>query len=149
MNTPINLPLSKSPHKAETSQANYKRIMPRLIAGLVLGLALTALALFNRSNGQPQAEDITAVSYNNALEMQYAQPWLDEQNKPVIPYSNALEMQYAQPWLDAQAETDIPYSNALEMQYAQPWLDAQKSLDCPSRLDLFYACQNGWKPNGN
>ena len=150
MNTPTNLTLSKSPNKAKSFQANSKRIISRLMAGLVLVLALAALVLFNRSNGnETQAEEILpVVSYNNTLEMQYAQPWLEGQNKSVIPYGNALDMQYAQPWLDTQAEADIPYSNALEMQYAQPWLDAQKSLDCHSRLDLFYACQNGLKPNG-
>lgn len=144
MNTPTNLTLSKSPNKAKSFQANSKRIISRLMAGLVLVLAL-ALVLFYHSHGnETQAEEnLPVVSYNNTLEMQYAQPWLEGQNKSVDPYSNALEMQYAQPWLDTQAEADIPYSNALEMQYAQPWLDAQKSLDCPSRLDLFYLCQNG------
>lgn len=152
MKTQIDLTLSKSPGKAKASQANHKPIISRFLAGLTLVLALVALLIFNRSNGNQAAETeeiLPAVSFNNALEMQYAQPWLGGQNKAANQYSNALEMQYAQPWLDAQDEVATPFSNALEIQYAQPWLDAQESLDCHSRLDLFYACQNGSKSNGN
>lgn len=97
------------------------------------------------------AQKHTAViPYSDALAMQYAQPWLDAQKRTaVIPYSDALAMQYAQPWLDSQKgepDTRIEYSNALAMMYAQPWLDQQKVTGCNGRLDLFYACQHGYRP---
>jgi len=76
------------------------------------------------------------------------------QSDPARPYSNALEMQYARPWLTAQSKPAAPYSNAMELQYAQPWLDAQKKLivvtgnpeaapDCQSSMEMLYACKYG------
>jgi hypothetical protein len=168
MNTPTHSTHTKGTRPAKAFQASPQRLVTFLLVGLtlVLFLAVDLIATLTNSNRTTGTEEKpVAVSYSNALEMQYAQPWLDTQNKgtipfsnaievqyaqpwldaqnkAAIPFSNALEMQYAQPWLDAQDKAAIPYGNALEMQYAKPWLDAQKLLDCHSRLDLFYACQN-------
>lgn len=67
------------------------------------------------------------------------------ENNPSVAYGNALEMQYAQPWLDAQQKSIVAYGNALELQYAQPWIDAQQQIlsNCHSSLEMLYACQYG------
>jgi hypothetical protein len=98
----------------------------------------------------------STVSHGDAMAMQYAQPWLDRQlaqGVSSISYGNALAMHYAQPWLDrqlAQSVSSISHSTtlgrALAMQYAQPWLDAHKDKICNGRLDLMYACANGYQP---
>jgi hypothetical protein len=72
-------------------------------------------------------------------------------NVTTVPYSSALEMQYAQPWLDKQSVEAVPsaaYSEALALFYAQPWLEAGRTNSCNGRLDLIYACQYGnWQPH--
>jgi len=74
-------------------------------------------------------------------------PAVAAENHPAVPYSNALEMQYARPWLEAQSNKSLAtYGNALE-QYARPWLDkAEQSipLNCSSSMELLYACKNGF-----
>ena len=115
------------------------------------------MAVYIANRSAAAREDITAVPYSNALEMQYARPWLEAQNRPVVEYSNALELQYAQPWLDAQNKPVVRYGNALELQYAQPWLDKvehpvvvtgntqeQLPLQCSSSMEMLYACMNGF-----
>lgn len=76
------------------------------------------------------------------------------ESNPSVLFSNALEMQYAQPWLDAQNKLGIAYSNALELQYAQPWLQKAKQsiaaaghempVDCNVNLEMLYACKYGY-----
>ena len=67
------------------------------------------------------------------------------ENNLAVPYSNVLELQYAQPWLDVQNKPTVSFGNALELQYAQPWLEAQQQilLNCHRSLDMLYACQYG------
>jgi hypothetical protein len=122
-----------------------------------IGLALVMLVAFAVSivNRQTAAtQNHSPLPYSNALEMQYAQPWLTAQNKPVIAYSNALELQYAQPWLEAQKKPVVFYGNALELQYAQPWLTPSVIVDnsqeeivrnCNSSLEMLYACKYGYR----
>ena len=123
------------------------------IMTIVLALVAVAVIAIYIANRPVVAADNLAVPYSNALELQYARPWLEAQNKPVVEYGNALELQYAQPWLEAQNKPVVAYGNALELQYAQPWLDAaqrlvavtssaqeQNPLDCGSNLEMFYAC---------
>ncbi len=128
MKTPTNSIIVQGITSVKAFPANYPRIISFLLVGLTLGLALTIANTINLSKeNQFGAEDLPmAVSHNNALEMQYAQPWIEGQSK-VVP----------------------SFSNALEMQYAQPWLKAQKPPVCHNRLDLFYACQNGLDLNGS
>ena len=127
------------------------------IMTIVLALVAVAVIAAYMANRPVVAENSPAVLYSNALEMQYARPWLEAQNKPAVEYSNALELQYARPWLEAQNKPVVVYSNALELQYAQPWLDAaqrlvavtgsaqeQNPLDCGSNLEMFYACKYGY-----
>ena len=81
-------------------------------------------------------------------------PAVVTENNRARPYGNSLEMQYAQPWLDAQDKTVAAYSNALELKYAQPWLQgtnlsivvtgSETSLDCHSSLETLYACKYGY-----
>lgn len=97
-----------------------------IILTLVTAVA-TAVFIANRS--AVAAEDNLAVPYSNALEMQYARPWLEAQNKPVLTYGNALELQYAQPWLD-KAEQSI--------------VAQQIPLDCSSSMEMLYACKFGF-----
>jgi hypothetical protein len=131
---------------------------------------VTAVAITSAVTSQQVAETSPAVAYSNALELQYAQPWIDAQNKSAVAFGNALEMQYAQPFIDAQNRPAVAYSNSLEMQYAQPWLVTESEavaygnalemqyaqpwiqnadlsiavtggLDCHSSLEMLYACQ--------
>ncbi len=104
-----------------------------LVAAVVIGAFI--------ANRSAVAANTLAVPYSNALELQYAKPWLEAQNKPVVAFSNAMEMQYAQPWLEAQPKTAIAYSNALELQYARPWLEAQNRpmISYGNALELQYA----------
>jgi len=82
------------------------------------------------------------------------QPVIVAKNTSPIPFSHALEMQYAQPWLDTQNTPVITYGNALELQYAQPWLQKAKlsiaatgrelPIDCNVNLEMLYACKYGY-----
>jgi len=142
-------------HSAEVISRQTNRHRPALFLITIILLAALVITLITvQSRNSQAAESASAqpVVYSNALEMQYAQPWLDNAQAaaPLVAYSNALEMQYAQPWLDKQKVEVAPaaqYSHALEMQYAQPWLDKQQSQNCNGRLDEMYACQYGnWQP---
>lgn len=127
-----------------------------IIAIIVALVAAAALAISTLNRPAAASENHSVVQYSNALELQYARPWLEAQNKSEVVYSNALEMQYAQPWLDAQNKSQVTYSNALEMQYAQPWLDKaqqgiavtgnaqQVPLNCSSSMEMLYACKFGF-----
>lgn len=156
---------------ANSAPDNQKRILPLLLATLVVGLVLAVAIGFTRANESQAARPAdsgSALTYSNALEMMYARPYLEAQNKTSVQWGNALELQYARPYLEAQKKSvarsisllelqyarpyleaqnkaSIQWGNALEMQYARPWLDRQKSPACPSRLDLFYACRNRLK----
>ena len=136
-------------HAPEIPDLNRRQLFKFAGAvALVMFLAYAVTGLWAAANGTARINQSAAVPYSNALEMQYAQPWLSGAVREAavnVPYSNPLEMQYAQPWLNVQeAAVNVPYSNALEMQYAQPWLNVQKAAEsCPAGLDFFYACQNG------
>jgi hypothetical protein len=128
-----------------------------ILTALLTLVATIAVAVYIAIRPAVVTEGSRAVPYSNALEMQYARPWLEAQNKPVVIYGNALELQYAQPWLDAQNKPVVTYGNALEMQYAQPWLDKaerpivvtgntqeQLPLNCFGSMEMLYACKNGY-----
>jgi hypothetical protein len=145
-------PKKKADRTTPTNQFQNPVIVT-IILTLVAAIAV-AVFIVNRSVGA--AKNNPAIPYSNALEMQYARPWLEAQNKPAVTYGNALEMQYAQPWLKAQNKPVVAYSNALEMQYAQPWLDKAQSaivvtgtaqeqipLNCSSTIEMLYACKYG------
>jgi len=124
--------------------------------------------LFAQRWMESQALNKPVVKYGNAMEMQYAQPWILAANKPVVEYGNDMELLYAQPWLDAQAQAQsksvIAYGNNMEMQYAQPWLDkmsgipvtggnpavtrvfatAEIPLNCNFSIEMLYACKYGF-----
>ena len=128
-----------------------------IVTIIVVLVTTVAVAAYIASRSAVAAEKGLAVAYSNALEMQYARPWLEPQNKPAVAYSNALELQYARPWLDVQNKPAVVYSNALELQYAQPWLDKaerlivvtgnaqeQIPLHCSSSMEMLYACKSGY-----
>jgi hypothetical protein len=105
------------------------------VVTIILVLVSTvAIAVYIRSQPAVAAENNLAVPYSNALEMQYARPWLEAQNKPVAAYSNALELQYAQPWLDKAGRLIAVTGNAQK----------QVSLNCSSSMELLYACKYGY-----
>ena len=146
-------------HPEEKLQRTARKspVQGTTIKVIVLALITVAAIAIYMANQSVVAANNPAVPYSNALELQYARPWLEAQNKPAVEYGNALELQYARPWLEAQSKSAVEYGNALEMQYAQPWLDeaqqlvavtgsAQKlhELDCGSSLEMFYACQYGY-----
>jgi len=99
---------------------------PAIVTIILTLVAAIAVAVFITNRPVGAAKNNPAVPYSNALEMQYARPWLESQNKPVVTYGNALELQYARPWLDAENNPITTFGNALELKYAQPWLEVQK-----------------------
>ena len=137
--------------------AAHNDLFPKIAILIITFMLVTALAtaVYIDRQSVAAAENNLAVPYGNALEMQYARPWLEAQSKPVVAYSNALELQYARPWLQAQKQPAVVYSNALELQYAQPWLDKsarsiaahanqdQIPLRCSSSMEMLYACKYG------
>ena len=59
-----------------------------------------AIAIYIANRPVAAAESNPSVPYSNALEMQYARPWLEAQNKPVVSYGNALELEMPNPgWI--------------------------------------------------
>lgn len=113
-----------------------------LLTGVILFTITTYLSKEGRTLEVNRDE---VVVYGDALEMQYARPWIDRDEaaaSPAVPFSDALAMQYAQPWRDA---VPVVYGDALAMQYAQPWLKAEVTKSCFGRLDMIYACQNGYR----
>lgn len=117
-------------HSAEVMSRQTNRHRPALFVITIILLAALVITLITvQSRNSQAAESASAqpVVYSNALEMQYAQPWLDKQKVEVAPA--------------------VQYSHALEMQYAQPWLEKQQNQNCNGRLDEIYACQYGnWQP---
>ena len=149
MNTYTNTMQPKKKDHQTARNPLFPNIAILTILLTLVAAAATAIFIANRS--AVAAGDNRAVPYSNALEMQYARPWLEAQNKPIVEYSNALEMQYARPWLEAQNRPVVEYSNALELQYAQPWLNKaeqsiveQTPLNCSSSMEMLYACKNGF-----
>ena len=155
MNTYTN---AMHPKKEADRTARNNKFQNTAIIIVILALVTTA-AISGYIANRPVAatENNSPVPYSNALEMQYARPWLEKQNKSAISYSNAMELQYARPWLEAQNKPVVPYGNALELQYAQPWLDkaeqsivvtgnaqGQTPLNCSSSMEMLYACKNGF-----
>ena len=155
MNTYTN---TMNPKKEVQPAARSHLFFNAAIVVIILTLVTAAaVAIFIANRSTAVAEDHRAIPYSNALEMQYAQPWLESRNKSVAAYSNALELQYAKPWLDAQNKPVVVYSNALELQYAQPWLDKiqlgiavtgnvqeQNPLNCSRSMEMLYACKAGF-----
>ena len=146
---------SMHPKKKAYRTAGNKLFHSSALTTVVLALVIfVALAVYIANRPTTVAQNHPAPPYSNALEMQYAQPWLTAQNKPVVAYTNALEMQYAQPWLDAQNKPVVKYGNALELQYAQPWLQKaelsnavtgrEMLIDCNVNLEMLYACKYGY-----
>jgi hypothetical protein len=107
-----------------------------LLVGVLLFTITGQLSKEGRTGGNSVGE---AVVYGDALERQYAQPWIDKE--AAVQYSDTLAMQYARPWL----ERPVVYGNALELAYAQPWLKGEQVRNCIGRLDMMYACQNGYR----
>lgn len=107
--------------------------LSRTIVVVIAIAVITIIAIgFYWSNLQSNTiKSTSSVSYGNALELQYAQPFIDAQNKPTVAYSNALEMQYAQPWIE-DAGLFITVTGK------------EVPFDCHSSLDMLYACQNGY-----
>lgn len=151
MNTYTN---SMHPKKKAYRTAGNKLFHNSALTTVVLALVIfVALAVYIANRPTAVAQNHLALPYSNALEMQYAQPWLTAQNKPVVAYTNALELQYAQPWLDTQNRPIVVYGNALELQYAQPWQtpiavtgNGQEQIlpNCQSSLEMLYACKYGY-----
>ena len=143
-----------SKKKAHQSARNSLFSHPAILAVIVTLVIAVAVGVFIANRSAAAAEVARAVPYSNALEMQYARPWLETQNRPAPVYSNALELQYAQPWIDAQDKPAVTYSNALELQYAQPWLDKAQQLiavtgsapelNCSANMEMLYACKFGF-----
>ena len=102
-----------------------------IITAILALVTVAAIAIYMANRPVVVVESNSAVPYSNALEMQYAQPWLGEHNKPVAAYGNALEMQYAQPWL--QKTNPLIAVTGSEM-----------PLDCHSSLETFYTCKYGY-----
>ena len=122
----------KGAHRTARNNLYHNMAIVTIILTLV---TMTALAVYIANRPVGAAEKKPPVSYGNALEMQYAQPWLKAQNKPVVAYSNALEMQYAQPWLD-KAESAITVTGNRQEQIP---------LNCSSNLEMLYACKYGYR----
>jgi|GEM_PF-2207450 hypothetical protein len=122
-------PKKKADRTTHTNQFQNPVIVT-IILTLVAALAV-AVFIVNRSVGA--AKNNPAIPYGNALEMQYARPWLEGQNKPAVTYSNALELQYAQPWLDKAESAIVVTGNAQE----------RIPLNCSSSIEMLYACKYG------
>ena len=137
------------PAKNKVRPVNRNHYATIIMIALAM-VAVTVIAISLTNQTVVSAETKPAVAYSNALEMQYAQPFIDAQSKPVVAFGNALEMQYAQPFIDANSKPAVEFSNALEMQYAQSWIQdtglsiAVTGVDCHSSLEMLYACQNGY-----
>jgi hypothetical protein len=102
---------------------------------IVLALVMfVAFAVYAANRATVVGQNDPAVPYSNALELQYARPWLDAQNKPVVAYGNALELQYARPWLDKAGRPAVVVGNAQE----------QIPLNCSSSIEMLYACKYGY-----
>jgi hypothetical protein len=130
---------------------------PAIVTVILTLVATIAVAIFITNRSAGTAKNNPAIPYSNALEMQYARPWLESQNKPVVTFGNALELQYARPWLETHKTSVAQYGNALELQYARPWLDKAKQpivvtgnadgqapINCSTSMEMLYACKNGF-----
>ena len=100
----------------------------------ILTVILTLVAVYIANWSAVAAENNLAIPYGNALEMQYAQPWLEAQKKSVVAYGNALELQYAQPWLDKAERPIVVTGNRQE----------QIPSNCSSSMEMLYACKYGY-----
>jgi len=128
MNTYTN---SMHPKKKVYRTAGNKLFHNSAITTVVLALViLVAVAVYMVNRPTVVAENHPALPYSNALEMQYAQPWLDAQKKPVVVYGNALELQYAQLWQTSIVVTDNSQEQILR--------------NCQSSLEMLYACKYGY-----
>jgi hypothetical protein len=130
----------------QTTRNNLSR--STAVAAIVLALiTVAAIAIYRTNQPVVIAASNPAVAYSNALEMQYAQPWLAVRNKPVVTFSNALELHYAQSWLTAHSKPIIEFGNTLELQYARPWLGkADLKANCSKSMEMLYACKYGDQP---
>ena len=119
----------------EVHRTGRNNLFPNITILTVILTLVTAAAVAVYIANRPvaAAENSLAVPYSNALEMQYARPWLEVQNKSIVEYSNALELQYARPWLEAQNKPIVVTGNAQE----------QILPTCHSSLEMLYACKYG------
>jgi hypothetical protein len=123
------------PKKEADRTARNNKFQNTAIIIVILALVTTAaISGYIANRPVAAAENNSPVPYSNALEMQYARPWLEKQNKPAISYSNALELQYAQPWLDKAEQSIVVTGNA----------QGQTPLNCSSSMEMLYACKNGF-----
>lgn len=118
---------AKPIHRSVRNIQSRNTVIIAIVLALVT-LAASVIYIANRS--VVGAVSNSAVAYSNAMEMQYAQPWLTAHNKPVT-YSNALELQYAQPWLQNIGQS-IRISGG------------KISIPCQSSLEMLYACRYGY-----
>ena len=133
MSTPTNVTHHKSIAAGKHIEEKHTHRFAFIVIGVV-ALTLAAAIYLNlpkASTNEAVGAIAPSVPYSHALEMQYAQPWLNAMNRVTVTYGNAMAMQYAQPWLDAMKKTNVTCGNSMEMQYAKPWLDAQKTIVCP------------------
>ena len=132
MNTYTNaLHPKKEGHQTARNNLFHNTAIVTIIFVLVTTVAVAA---YIASRPAVVAEKGLAVPYSNALELQYARPWLEPQNKPVAVYRNALELQYARPWLDQAERLIVVTGNAQE----------QIPLNCSSSMEMLYACKSGY-----
>lgn len=131
--------------KTKSHQTNYHSRELLIVAGILFAIGLVAAlaAIQSRNSSAASSASVEAVSYNNALALDYAQPYLAANTGVTAEFGDALAMQYAQPYLEAEADAAAmtpTFSDALAQEYARPWLDTERS--CNGRLDEMYACQN-------
>lgn len=132
MNTYTN---TMHPQKEGHRTARNDLFRNRAIVTIILTLVTAAaIAVFIANRPVVAAENNLNAPYSNVLEMQYAQPWLEAQKKPVITYGNALEWQYARPWLAKAERPSVGTGNVQE----------QIPLNCSSSIEMLYACKYGF-----
>jgi hypothetical protein len=64
---------------------------PAIVTIILTLVATIAVAIFITNRPVGAAKNNPAIPYSNALEMQYARPWLESQNKPVVMFGHALD----------------------------------------------------------
>src|SRR5829696_1231013 len=127
MNTYTNsAPRKKKVYRTAGNKLFHNSPLMTIVLALVM---FVAFAVYAANRATVVAPHDSAVPYSNALEMQYAKPWLAAQKKPMIVYGNALELQYAQRW-----QTPIVVTGNDQEQIAP---------NCQSSIEMLYACKYG------
>jgi hypothetical protein len=122
--------------KKKADQMSHTNLFqnPAIVTIILTLVATIAVAIFITNRPVGAAKNNPAIPYSNALEMQYARPWLESQNKPVVMFGNALELQYSRPWLDKAERPIVVTGNA----------QGQTPLNCSSTMEMLYACKSGF-----